>query len=77
MVLTELKSGQSAIIKAMNACVTIYNRLASMGISENSEIKIVQNSGRGPVIIESDGRKIALGRGMSKKINVEVVLWKQ
>jgi len=73
MFLSELKIGQTANIKAMNACVTIYNRLASMGISENSTIKIIQNTGKGPVIIESDGRKIALGRGMSMKIRVEVV----
>ncbi|MFP4465494.1 MAG: ferrous iron transport protein A [Candidatus Goldiibacteriota bacterium] len=48
----------------------MVHRLNTMGIIPGTDIKIVHES-KGPVIIEARGSRIALGRGMVSKIEVE------
>ena len=51
----------------------LFNRLASMGLSAGKTVTIVRNSGEGPVIVDLDGSRIAVGRGMAEKIFVEPI----
>jgi len=43
-----------------------------MGVFEGREISIISNNLRTPVLIESSGRKMAIGRGMADKIHMEI-----
>ncbi len=45
-----------------------------MGLSIGSEIKLVNSAPfAGPILIEQNGNKTAIGRGMALKIKVEVL----
>jgi len=44
-----------------------------MGVYPGVEIVVVENRGVGPIIVESKGGKIAIGRGLARKILVEVL----
>lgn len=73
MFLSDLKSNELLVIKSINAGIRLFNRLASMGICEGTEISLIKNNAGGPVIIEVNGSKFAIGRGMAEKIVVEKV----
>ncbi len=46
----------------------VYKRLMEMGIYPGASVKIISNTGGGPIIIGVKDTKIALGRGMAMKI---------
>ena len=48
----------------------LHSRLHSMGIVPNETIKIVLSTGGGPIAVAVKGVRIALGRGVSHKIEV-------
>ncbi len=50
----------------------MISKLREMGIYEGKEITVVRNS-IGPLIIEVDGSKVVIGRGMAERIMVEEV----
>jgi ferrous iron transport protein A len=72
MPLSEVLSGKTGIITGIDSGKGIYRRLASMGVFEGREISIISNNLRTPVLIESSGRKMAIGRGMAAKIQMEI-----
>lgn len=71
MLLSEIKYSGPWIIMSVEAGMRLFNRLASMGICEGTEIKLIKNSAGGPIIIEAGGSRFAIGRGMAQKIVVE------
>ena len=46
-------------------------RLRELGIREGSVVKVVKNSGIGPIVIETEEGRFALGRGVASRIMVE------
>ena len=50
----------------------VVRRLYEMGIIPGSELRIVFN-GPGPTVVEKNGTRIAIGKGLAMKILVEVV----
>ncbi len=72
MPLSEVLRGKTGIITGIDSGKGIYRRLASMGVFEGREISIISNNFRTPVLIESAGRKMAIGRGMAEKIQMEI-----
>lgn len=71
MQLNGVSEGTKVKVLSFKSGVEFYNRLASMGICENSLIKVVKNPGYGPLVIQCDGKKFGMGRGMADKITVE------
>ncbi|MHA1963216.1 MAG: FeoA family protein [Candidatus Thorarchaeota archaeon] len=51
----------------------IIKRLLDLGLTKGCTFKVVQGSGRGPVLVEVRGTRIALGHGLASKIIVETV----
>lgn len=72
MPLSKVLSGRKGIITGIDSGKGIYRRLASMGVFEGREISIISNNLRTPVLIEASGRKMAIGRGMAEKIQMEI-----
>ncbi len=70
MFLSDLKSGEAGVVVSIESGLRLFNRLASMGISEGRELRVVKNSGEGPVVIDVEGSRYAIGRGMAQKIVV-------
>ncbi len=55
-----------------------HDRLAGLGIGLGCEIEILQQAqGRGGLLIARDQSRLALGRGMARKIIVEPILQPQ
>ncbi|AUB55607.1 MULTISPECIES: FeoA family protein [Methanobacterium] len=72
--LVELENGQTAIIKEIGGGSGLKNRLEVMNIREGKKVKKTCTAPlRGPVVIEIDGCKMAIGRGMAKKVWVEEI----
>jgi len=65
------KSDVFKIVDFDESCKNFKNRLYSLGISKNQMGQVVNKSFLGPMEIDINGKKIALGRGMSKKIYVK------
>ncbi|MFX1483518.1 MAG: ferrous iron transport protein A [Promethearchaeota archaeon] len=51
----------------------IMKRLLDLGLTKGCTFKVVQNRGRGPVLVEVRGTRIALGHGLASKVIVEVM----
>ena len=50
----------------------IRQRLYEMGLTPGTEIIVISNNGRGPILVSTRGITLAIGRGVARKILVEV-----
>ncbi len=71
MPLSIVQSGRRVRLVSVDAGCGLCGRLTAMGLVPGVEIEVVQNSIRGPFLIEVMGSRIMLGRGMARKITVE------
>jgi len=72
--LVELKNGKKAIIQKIEGGPGLKNRLEVMNIREGKKIRKTCTAPlRGPIVLEIDGCKMAIGRGMAKKVWVEEI----
>jgi ferrous iron transport protein A len=69
--LVQLAPGAHAIVKDIRGGADFSGRLAGMGLAKGASIEMMQNSGRGPVLVRAHKIRIALGRGEALKILVE------
>lgn len=69
--LSFLQTGHEAIVKEMVGGEGMRRRLAGMGITRGTGVKVIQNDAGGPVIISVREGRLALGRGITLKILVE------
>jgi len=68
MVLAQLRTGETAIIMAIEGGRGLRQKLFLRGLIEGKVVRIVSNYG--PVTVEVDRNIIAIGRGMARKIIV-------
>ena len=71
--LTEAKQGAKLVMISIAGGMGAEKRLAEMGLYPGEQIKIINNSGTGPVTIGIKGTKLALGQGLAQKILVREV----
>lgn len=71
--LDRLPAGSQAVVRRLGGGKEFANRLAAMGLSLGSSIKVLQNRGQGPVLVLVRDTRIALGRGEAMKILTEEV----
>ncbi len=67
--LISLKEGEEGIIHLVTGGSKLIGRLASLGLTSGMKVKIVRNIG-GPLIVATNGTRIAIGRGQAQKIVV-------
>lgn len=73
MPLTGLRVGQKAKILRLAGGYGFQTNLRSRGIREGKTLELVtRHPVGGPLVIDIDGRETAIGRGMAKRIIVEV-----
>lgn len=69
--LTQVASGETVRVVSIQDCTCgLANRLASMGLMVNVELKVVKNGHPGPFVVMVRETKLVLGRGMADKILV-------
>ena len=71
MSLANLSAGQQAMIESLHGGRGIVSRLAVLGFIPGQKISMIQNYGRGPLIVNVRGTRVALGRGEASKIVVK------
>jgi hypothetical protein len=48
--------------------------LIALGLTPGAEVSVLQNRGRGPLIVEAHGARIALGRRQADRVTVDLGL---
>lgn len=69
--LDRLSAGEIGAIQYLDGGRGLISRLAALGFTPGAKVTIVQNFGRGPVIVEVRHARIALGRGEAQKVMVK------
>ncbi len=68
--LSKVRNGERVQIARMLGGHSFLSRLASLGFTPGAELRVVQNFGRGPIIVNVRDTRVALGRGEASKILV-------
>lgn len=71
--LSLLPPGASGVVAALPESKGLACRLISLGLTPGAEVHMLQNRGRGAVILEVHGARLALGRGQAERVDVEPV----
>ena len=70
MPLSMVSAGETVEIAAVRAGWGLQRRLADMGLTPGVRVRVVNSQGRGPVVINVRGSRLALGHGVAHKIMV-------
>ena len=71
--LTDLEPNQTAEIVSIAGGITANKRLADLGLTEGTKIKVIKKAPfYGPIKIEIRGSRLVLGRGLASKILVKI-----
>lgn len=68
--LSQLPSLSRAVVVALPHFRGLAERLISMGLTPGAELQVLQNRGRGPLIVEVHGVRLALGRMQAARVTV-------
>ena len=69
--LVEAKEGTIVKIYKIESGATCRRRLIELGFRKDEDLKIIRNSLSGPVVVDIQTTRIALGQGEARKIYVE------
>jgi len=68
--LSALTAGEVGVVRELAGGRGFMSRLATLGFTPGAELTMVQNFGRGPLIVNIRDTRIALGRGEAAKVHV-------
>ncbi len=68
--LNSLGSGEVGVVQDLNGGRGFVSRVAALGFTPGTEITMLQNFRRGPLIVVVRDTHIALGRGEARKIGI-------
>lgn len=68
--LSSLKKGECGRICGISAGCNARSRLCELGLNKGVSVKIVKND-IGPLILNIQGHKLAIGKGLASKIIIE------
>ena len=69
--LSVVHSGEQVRIHRIHGGHHFLSRLASLGFTPGARLRVVQNFGRGPIIVNLRDTRVALGRGEAARIEVQ------
>jgi ferrous iron transport protein A len=68
--ISELGVNAHALVHHFTGGKELINRLLVLGFTLGTEIEVIQNYGKGPIILSVKDSRVALGRGEANKIMV-------
>ncbi len=72
MVLTDAECGQNVRIVSYQGGRGVSSKLRQLSLMPGDCLQVLKKAPlRGPILIESNGRSVALGRGVAVKVTVE------
>lgn len=66
--LSSLSDGERAQITTIRGGRSVNLRMNELGFITGAKLKVIRNIGGGPIMVELKAGKIALGRGIARKI---------
>jgi len=69
--LSGLSAGARGIVWQLRGGREFTNRVATLGFTLGAQVVVVENHGRGPILVELRSTRVALGRGEAAKILVQ------
>jgi len=66
--LTALSPGEEGVVRQLSGGRGFVGRLASLGFAPGTRAQILQNFGRGPLIVLVRDTRVALGRGEAMRV---------
>ncbi len=70
--LSQLNKGQKGTLEVMLAGRGLGSRLSALGLTPGAAVEMLQNYGRGPLIINVRDTHVALSRGMCRHLLVNI-----
>jgi ferrous iron transport protein A len=70
LTLSQAKVGQTYRLVGFDGGMMLREKINSMGLSSGACIRIMTNSGHGPVGLEVRQTRLGIGRGMAEKIRI-------
>ena len=72
MTLTQVETGQTVKILRFKGGITLEHKLRQLGLFPGDQARVLRHAPLGgPILVEVDGRSVALGRGIASKVIVE------
>lgn len=71
--LSHLPKGARATVRSLPNPHGLAKRLVALGLNPGAEVRVLQNRGSGPLIVEVRGARLALGRVQAERVTVESV----
>ncbi len=75
--LSSVPPSETVRIQKLEGGHTFVSRLASLGFTPGTPLRVIRNFGHGPLIVHVRDTRVALGRGEADKIWVEEVTGEQ
>jgi ferrous iron transport protein A len=69
--LSSLAAGQHGTVLSLDGGRIFRSRAANLGFTAGTQVTVVQNFGRGPMIVSLRGTRVALGRDEAVLVCVE------
>jgi len=69
--LSSIMSGNRVRLVKINAGKNVKGRFLALGLIPGTEISVISNAGKGPLLIALGESRMTFGRGMAEKIVVE------
>ncbi len=69
--LDRLASCIPAVVVELPSGKGLAHRLLALGLNPGAEIECLQNRGRGPLIVQVQGARVAMGRRQAARVMVE------
>ena len=68
--LSEFAAGERGVVAELRAGHSVLGRMVALGFTPGAPVVVVQNFGRGPIIVLVRDARIALGRGEAGRVLV-------
>ena len=68
--LSSLKAGERGSVVSLLGGRGLLGKMSSLGFTPGAQITVIQNFGRGSIIVLARGARIALGRGEARHVLV-------
>jgi Fe2+ transport system protein FeoA len=69
--LSNLPTGEHGQVHSLHGGHLFCSRAANLGFTAGTDLKVVQNYGRGPMLVALRGTLVALGRNEAARVMVE------
>jgi ferrous iron transport protein A len=70
---SDLLPGRRGVVRLLRGGEEFTHRMVALGFTPGVELMVVQNYGRGPIIVTVRDTRVALGRGEALKVLVDVL----